>query len=218
MNQSCSATVSGVVNPEGSTSAYHFAYSTDPNADPATWTSMPSHDAGAGTTDQSVAAGLSGLSPATTYYYRLVATRSDEQVFGGIGTFTTRSASPPPSVATGAATSVTQSGATLTGTVNSQGSSTTYHFEWGTTTSYGQRAPTSDASAGSDSTDHPESASIAGLAAGATYHFRIVATSSAGTSYGADQPFTTQSPWSPWRSARVRRPATSLPASGSLQQ
>lgn len=97
---------------------------------------------------------------------------------------------PPPVVSTGTATAVSQSGATLNGTVNPQGSATTYHFDYGTSTSYGSSTPSQ--SAGSDSSDHAESASITGLAAGTTYHFRVVAQNASGTTYGADQVFTTQ--------------------------
>ena len=43
----------------------------------------------------------------------------------------------PPSATTGAAKNVTQTAATVTGTVDPQGMATTYHFEYGTSTSYG---------------------------------------------------------------------------------
>ncbi|WP_432832714.1 hypothetical protein [Dactylosporangium sp. CA-092794] len=38
-----------------------------------------------------------------------------------------------------------------------------------------------------------ESANLSGLAASTTYHYRIEATNSAGTTYGADNTFTTSS-------------------------
>ena len=119
-----------------------------------------------------------------------------------------------PVVATGAASSVSTGSATLNGTVNPSGKAASYHFEYGTSTSYGQSTPTQ--SAGADSQTHPESAAVAGLAPGTTYHFRIVATNSAGTSLGADQVFTTQaSPAAPRAPQASTGPAESVSASAA---
>ncbi|MGI5240391.1 hypothetical protein [Dactylosporangium sp. CA-139066] len=96
-----------------------------------------------------------------------------------------------PSVATGSATGVTSSTATIAGTINPNGLTTAYHFEYGTTTSYGNRAPSPDGSAGSGTTAAPVSADLSGLIASTTYHYRLVATTSAGTSNGSDAVFTT---------------------------
>ena len=94
-----------------------------------------------------------------------------------------------PSATTGVATSVTSNSATLNGTVNPNGDSTTYYFEYGTTVSYG--STTTSASAGSGRTDVSVNADVSSLTPNATYHFRVVATNSVGTTYGADQSFTT---------------------------
>lgn len=98
-----------------------------------------------------------------------------------------------PAATTNAATGVTSSGATLNGTVNPEGLATTYQFQYGTTTSYGSVAPASPASAGSGTSDTPESASITGLSPNTVYHYRVTATNSAGTTNGSDQTFTTSS-------------------------
>jgi hypothetical protein len=94
-----------------------------------------------------------------------------------------------PTATTGSPSHVAQSSATISGTVNPHGTDTHYHFEYGTTTSYGTN--TTPANAGAGTMDVAASASLAGLAAHTTYHYRIVATSSAGTATGADQTFTT---------------------------
>jgi hypothetical protein len=97
-----------------------------------------------------------------------------------------------------ASTSVSDVGtseATLHSGVNPQGLATTYHFEYGTTTSYGQS--TSQGGAGSDSTVHAVSKSIQGLAPGTTYHYRVVAENTAETLPGPDRTFTTYLPSSP---------------------
>ena len=44
---------------------------------------------------------------------------------------------------------------------------------------------------GADAVAHPVSASLTGLVPGALYHVRLVATNSAGTTFGPDQTFTT---------------------------
>ncbi len=94
-----------------------------------------------------------------------------------------------PTAITGPVTAVGAATATLSGTVNPGGVSTSWYVEYGTSTSYGSK--TASASAGSGSANTAVSASLIGLAEGATYHYRIVATSTAGTSHGDDGLFTT---------------------------
>lgn len=96
-----------------------------------------------------------------------------------------------PAVTTNAASGVTSSGATLNGTVNPEGDATTYQFEYGTSTSYGSTAPASPGSAGSGTTAVNESAAVSGLSPSTTYHYRLDATNSTGTTDGGDQTFTT---------------------------
>jgi subtilisin family serine protease len=182
---STSATLNGTVNPNGASTTYYFQYGTSTSYR----SSTTSTSAESGTSDVSVDASISGLSSNTTYHYRLVATNSAGTNYGSDGTFST-SASPitVPSVTTSSATSVSTSSATLNGTVNPNGASTTYYFQYGTTTSYG--STTSGTSAGSGSSSVSASASLTGLSSSTTYHFRLVATNSAGTSYGDDQSFT----------------------------
>ena len=87
---------------------------------------------------------------------------------------------------------IAQSSADLTASVDPAGARTTYHFEYGTTTSYGSQ--TTDQTADPAAGEQPVDAIIDRLAAATTYHYRAVATNSAGTTYGDDQTFTTASP------------------------
>jgi hypothetical protein len=80
-------------------------------------------------------------------------------------------------------------GATLNGTVNPNGDSTTYKFEWGATTAYGNS--TTKVSAGSGSSALPVSALLRTVEPGQTYHYRVSATNSFGTSVSADAQFET---------------------------
>ena len=96
-----------------------------------------------------------------------------------------------PSASTGPVTSVAPTTAVVSGSVNPNGTATTWYVEYGTTTSYGTK--TSSASAGSGTATQPVSASLASLKPGTTYHYRFVATSGAGTAHGADGILTTSS-------------------------
>ncbi len=94
-----------------------------------------------------------------------------------------------PTAITGPVTAVGATTATATGTVNPGGVATTWYVEYGTSTSYGSK--TASASAGSGTANSAVSVALTGLAAGTTYHYRVVATSSSGTSRGSDGLFKT---------------------------
>ena len=97
-------------------------------------------------------------------------------------------ASGPPVVETKSATLVGGTEATLNATVNANGAGTKYHFDYGTTVSYGSK--TTEAGV-LGSTPVKESKTVTALSTSTTYHFRVVATNANGTSYGADEVFTT---------------------------
>lgn len=88
----------------------------------------------------------------------------------------------------------TTSGFTVTGTVSPLGLATSYRWQYGLTTAYGsQTAPLTLAS---PRTGQQVSASLTGLAPDTEHHFRLVATSLFGTTFGED---------------RTRRTAKALP-------
>jgi len=182
---STGATLNGTVNPNGFASTYYFdygtttAYSLGPTA---------SASAGSGTSALPESAFIAGLTPNTTYHFRIVATNIFGTTTGSDQTFTT--SPPPPDAITGAATSISSTGATLNGTVNPNGSATTYYFDYGTTTAYSM-GPTAVTSAGSGTSVIPESAVVTGLTPGTIYHFQLVATNGVGTTTGGDLTFTT---------------------------
>ena len=101
---------------------------------------------------------------------------------------------PAPAVTSEAASDVGLEAARLNATVNPNGLETAYRFEYGTSAEYGQLAPAEPKGIGSGTEAKAVSEAIEGLEAGTTYHFRISATSEAGTSYGEDGTFTTISP------------------------
>ena len=179
------ATVSGSVDPNGAATSWYVEYGTTTSYGSKT----SSTSAGSGTSSSSVSANLTGLSPGTSYHYRVVATNSAGTGRGADGLLTTSAA---PQVVTGSAGSVTPTSATLNGTVNPSSRATSWYFEYGTSTSYGTKTPTK--SAGSGTSAVAVSAQISGLASGRTYHFRLVGTSDAGTSRGNDETFVASAP------------------------
>jgi hypothetical protein len=96
---------------------------------------------------------------------------------------------------TGTASAVDTTSATVNGTVNPEGASVKVSFQFGTTTAYGQS--TAAETTGPDNADDPFSASLTGLPAATTIHYRAVAVSDFGTFPGADQTLTTNSPAPP---------------------
>jgi len=115
----------------------------------------------------------------------------------------------PPQVTTGAASAVTASSATVGGTVNPAGSSTSYAVEYGPTTAYG--TTTASREAGSGTSDVAVSVDLTGLSASTEYHYRLRATNADGTTVGADRTFTTGAP-APARPSATTGGASSLTA------
>jgi hypothetical protein len=99
-------------------------------------------------------------------------------------TWTIQVGTPPsPIVATRSVSGVGTGSATVSGTVNPNGTTTTYHFDYGTSSNYGSQTPAPpDPSAGSGTTAQTESTTLTGLSPNTLYHYRIQATNSLGTS------------------------------------
>jgi hypothetical protein len=177
------ATVHGIVNPNTVDSRYHFEYGPTTSYGAST----PEGDAGSGSGFVEESSTITGLLSYTTYYYRIVATSATGTSYGGAQSFTTQAV--PPTVGTGTEPEVQEFAATLGGNVNPNGADTHYYFQYGKTSAYG--STTSSVDAGSSRSTMPVTAPVSSLQAAATYHYRIVASNIAGTSYGADHVFTT---------------------------
>jgi hypothetical protein len=189
------ATLNGSVNPNGQQTSYAFQWG--PTSGYGHETALTS--AGSGTGTSSVNATLSGLASGSTYHFRIIAINGTGTSVGADQSFTTTGSAPPPSPApsasTGRSSNVGFSGATVTGSVNPSGQSTSYYFEYGPTSNYGFE--TSPTDAGSGVTSESVSASLSGLASGIPYHYRLVAVSNGGTALGDDQAFTTRTGGTP---------------------
>jgi ribosomal protein L24E len=144
-----------------------------------------------GSANTVVTATTTGLNGATDYIYRVRATN-----IGG----TSKAAPPeafttlvgPPLISGEFASAMTETTATLNARVNPSGLSTSYHFEYGTATSYDHRIPAeSEIPVGSGNLPVGVTANLTGLQPGTAYNFRLVASNSSGPTLGADQEFTT---------------------------
>jgi hypothetical protein len=119
-----------------------------------------------------------------------------------------RTAQLSPTVKAAPASEVTSSSATLRATVNpNDGAISECKFEYGTTSSYGSSVACSPSPESGES-PVAVSASLTGLAAETTYHFRVVAKNPAGTSYVADQTFSTFLSGDSGTTAEPSEPAT----------
>ncbi len=114
-----------------------------------------------------------------------------------------------PSVATGGHTSVKQTSVTLLGTVNPNGSATSYFFQWGLTNAYGDTGHVHSAGSGTKVVN--VSGYPSGLLPGTVYHYRLVAYNRYGTSAGADRTVTTAGPPPP---GAATGPSTQVSATG----
>ena len=134
-------------------------------------------------------ADLTGLTPGQIYHFRAKAV-GNGTTYGSDQSFST--SSQPPVVATGTASNITDTNATVSGSLTDKGTaaSVTVSFEYGTTTSYGNTAagiPDTLDSAGAFTAD------LTGLNPDQIYHFRAKAVGN-GTVYGKDTTFTTLLP------------------------
>jgi hypothetical protein len=180
---SSSANIGGRIQPGGIETKYYFEYGpTD-----AYGTRTEEASAGSGDVFEGVWIHLEDLEPGTLYHFRLVATNAHGTTFGEDSEFETHGGKP--TADTSPAADIGYRSAALRGSVYGKEVATTYSFEYGTTTSYGQQTPERKARGGEHAEMNEDE--VSGLTPGTVYHYRILATSSYGTSYGADQTFST---------------------------
>src|SRR5262249_9078539 len=132
---STSAVLNGSADPNGASAVAWFRISpTDPGSCNDTFgtrtpaTAGTGTSVGAGTVAVPYALGSGTLSPGTTYFYCAIAQNAYGTSFGAEQTFTTPAILP--SVATGSATALTSTTATLNGSANPGGADTTGWFRY----------------------------------------------------------------------------------------
>lgn len=188
----------GSVNPNGSATTYFFQW----GLTTAYGVNSVEHSAGHGTKSVSVSTTARGLIPGTSYHYRLVATNAAGTSIGADRTFTT-AGNPPPAVATGPASQVGRNTVTVTGVISPNNQATTYYFQWGTSTGYGQQTLSAAVPAGTAPVTVV--ATVTGLEARTIFHYRLVALhGNTAPQPGADATFMTLPRHRPVPSIRAR--------------
>ncbi|HEY2283287.1 MAG TPA: hypothetical protein VGH60_07030 [Solirubrobacteraceae bacterium] len=143
--------------------------------------------------EHTIEATVTGLHPHAQYHYRLVVevVGHPPLVTGQEGEFTTLILAP--AVTNAPPSSVTRHTATLPGEVDAHSGETTYLIEYGVSTAYGRATPVAVMQA-HEGAQPIEALTLGELQAGTTYHYRIVASNSTGTTDGPDATFTTSAP------------------------
>ena len=192
-----SATVKGTVDPAGGPEAEcSFEYDTDGSySAPAP---VPCEPVGPYAGFQAVSADLTGLSPATTYHYRLHATSAEGESNGADMTFTTDG---PPIVSSFWVSDVGSSSARLRAQIDPSGAATTYRFEYVIEAEFEANGfanaigvPDPDGALATTNAAEPVSETITGLSPETSYRFRVVATNAIDTTESPAKAFETFAP------------------------
>jgi phosphodiesterase/alkaline phosphatase D-like protein len=97
----------------------------------------------------------------------------------------------PPTATTGQVVSVLPTSASVAGTVDPRGSATKWYFDYGLSTNEGFGSTSAVTVTGATLGDDDVTATLAGFSPATSYHYRLVATNSAGSSYGGTGIFNT---------------------------
>jgi hypothetical protein len=197
------ATLDGAVDPEGEaieTCVFEWGQGSGTTYEHSLPCESPdAAELGSGTAAEPVHADISGLTTATAYHFRLVATGANGTEVGADRSFETL---PAVSIKTLAPTDVTQTVATLHARLdpNGNGEVSACEVQFVTEVAFKEGGYSNLASGGTlpcspgvpYAGPQAVSAALTGLAGGdVTYHYRVIAGDSAGTTTGADQTFTT---------------------------
>ena len=185
-------TLEGHIDPAGggNVTTCRFEYGTDTTYGQ----TAPCSPAGPYSTPADVSADVSGLSPNTTYHFRLDAgdaqgeNQTDDQTFTTLG----------PIIDGVSTAGVSASGVSLQAQVNPNGQETTYHFEYVDDASFqstgftgATSVPVPDGDLGAGPGDQPVQQDLTGLQLATDYHYRVIASNSDATVTSAPQTFTT---------------------------
>jgi hypothetical protein len=165
--QPTSASLAATLDPEGHETTYQFEYGLSESYG----LSTPASSLPAAFVDETVEASLSGLLPATTYHFRLVAEDDEGRTADGPDqTFTTL---PAVLIENESAADLSAEAATLEAELNPLGVAAEWWVEYGSGETYG--AGTAKAGLGAASSPIPVSVRVSGLSPGSLYHYRFVA-------------------------------------------
>jgi uncharacterized repeat protein (TIGR03803 family) len=195
-----SAVLNGTVNGNGTAIAGYFQYGTDTSYGSDTSGNQFSSSNANYYATAEYSTAISGLTPNTTYHYRILAFNGSSEGFGADTNFTTATVvqPSPPTAQTTAATNVRLiSGYTYTaqfnGTVNPNGVDTQVYFQYGVSQgSLSSTTPMYDIGSGTTPTSYNFTVNTLNQQTSSTYYFQIVASNSIAVTNGGILSFTLQ--------------------------
>ena len=178
------ATLNGTVNPNHLSTVVTFEYGK--TIDYGNTLTAPSSPV-TGSISTNISANISDLEAGTVYHFRIKTANSLGTTYSNDISFTTLGQAPVANT-----TSVNQylESANVVGSVNANYLPTTVTFEYGLSTSYGSSISAIQSPV-TGNTNTIVTATITGLSSGTTYHFRVKAVNSLGSTYGNDMTFST---------------------------
>ncbi len=194
-----SVTLNGTVDPDGAGAVTcRFDWGTSPSLGEVAPCSQAIPD---GEATVAVQAGLSGLEPDTTYYYRLQASNAqgtNPNATNSAGEADREFTTPGPGLHGESVSAVTADSATLHAAIDPHNVATSYYFQYGIGADYGADVPAAPGAAiGAGEGDVEVAQHVQGLQAGTVYHYRVVALSEVTVGHvqefdGPDHTFTAQ--------------------------
>lgn len=181
------ALLKGIVRPEGISFGecfFEYGIATNPGYEHSVQCSPEAGSIPTGADEVEVTASINGLVEGTRYRVRLRGANSEGPQIGDELPFETFGS---PRISGLGAREATQTSALLEADVNPRGFGTTYYFEWGATSSYDHRLPATPEAIGVGQDPVRVTAELSGLAAGSTYHYRVVAESRGSQEVSADE-------------------------------
>jgi hypothetical protein len=179
------ATLNATVNPNGLATTVHFEYGTTEAYGQRT----PDEDAGSGGAETGAQEAITGLTPGTTYHFRVVATNADGTTTGSDASFKTAAAPRVPAVTSSGAGEIGPRAVLLRTTIDPNGAETRYRFEYGSSAQFGSHTP--DRVLATGDTPVALTEPLDRLRPYKRYYFRLVATNAAGTTNSRTRTFTT---------------------------
>ena len=198
------ASLRGTLDPDGQPTTYHFEYGLTSSYG----LSTPEVSAGVTTGIKTVEEEVSGLPSGKAVHFRIVAKNAIGTTYGPDQTFRVAST---PDITNVESLERQPTSAVVRAGVNPGGFDTAYHFEYGTTSDFGQRTPATDVGIGAGDEPVVVSQKLENLREGVTYHFRVVATNKWGTSFSGDTTFDYSPPGCPNDHVRQQTHSSYLP-------
>jgi hypothetical protein len=182
------ATLRGVVNPKApATVSWFFEYNTGSSCTGPGAATTPVHGPEE-VQERGEEQHLAGLRPGTGYTACLVArNEAEEATSSNEVSFTTTAVKP--TIEKQSVSSLTSTEAGLSAAIDAEGSPTSYSVQYGTSEAYGSESP--HVGVGAPVGNVGALAYLGGLLPAIEYHFRFVASSPLGTTFGGDVAFTT---------------------------